>query len=249
MGLSDAALPAGRALLGGPPTARRARARAAAGRAPRRRPLGRGDAARPGRAPRGGRRGAPPARRDARGPPLLELPPASWWATAGARRHRRSVRWTTADAARMVEATCSARRACRRPCETAIVDAAAGNPLFVRAAHLDAHRRAGRIAATSDGAVAPCRAIPSVLAIPPTIEALLAARVDDAAAPRSAAVLEPASVIGGDFARDGRRGAGGRPVAARASRRAASTRSIERQMVRAGRRARRSRSTIASTTR
>jgi tetratricopeptide (TPR) repeat protein len=80
-----------------------------------------------------------------------------------------------------------------------IVEAAAGNPLFVeqltsmlidtgRITRRDGHWRA--VGDLSD------------LAIPPTVEALLAARVDDLS-PDERAVLEPASVIGREFARDG----------------------------------------------
>ena len=79
-----------------------------------------------------------------------------------------------------------------------IVEAAAGNPLFVEqltSMLIDGGRivrRGGRWEATGDL---------SGIAIPPTVEAILAARVDDLPADERA-VLEPASVIGRDFARD-----------------------------------------------
>lgn len=80
-----------------------------------------------------------------------------------------------------------------------IVDAAAGNPLFVEqltSMLIDTGRIVRR-----DGHWRPIGDL-SDLAIPPTVEALLAARVDDLS-PDERAVLEPAAVIGREFARDG----------------------------------------------
>ena len=77
-----------------------------------------------------------------------------------------------------------------------VVAAAAGNPLFVRQL-LSMLIDTGRLLYEHGGWR--LQGDPADLAIPPSIEALVAARVDELPAPERA-VLEPASVIGGEFA-------------------------------------------------
>ncbi len=78
-----------------------------------------------------------------------------------------------------------------------VVTAAAGNPLFVRQL-LSMLIDTGRL--THDRGRWRLLGDPADLAIPPSIEALVAARVDELPG-QDRAVLEPASVIGGEFSR------------------------------------------------
>jgi tetratricopeptide (TPR) repeat protein len=79
-----------------------------------------------------------------------------------------------------------------------IVDAADGNPLFVE--QLLSMMIDDGLIVFEDGAWRPARAIDTV-AVPPTIHALLSARIDGLG-PNDRAVLEPAAVIGQIFVRD-----------------------------------------------
>ena len=128
-------------------------------------------------------------------PGLLERRPG--WASAERRSRLSLGPLGAADAALVVQGLLGGA-GLPADLQTRIVEASAGNPLFVEqltSMLLDTGRiarRGGRWQATGDL---------SALAIPPTIEALLAARLDDL--PRDErAVVEPASVIGRDFARD-----------------------------------------------
>ena len=84
-----------------------------------------------------------------------------------------------------------------------------GQPAVRRAAGLDA-RRQGLIRLEGDAGSPP--ATLAEVEVPPTIQALLASRLDDLSR-EERAVIEPASVIGLSFPRAGRRGAGARRAA------------------------------------
>ena len=128
-------------------------------------------------------------------PALLERRPG--WGDADGRTTISLGPLAAADAARMVQDLLG-ETGLPPDLQARIVNAADGNPLFVEqltSMLIDS----GRI--TRRGGHWRVKGDLSEIQIPPTVEALLAARVDDLPEDERA-VLEPASVIGRDFARD-----------------------------------------------
>ena len=195
IGLSTGRLPAARDLLGGAQVLRDARRRRPAGRARRRHPLGRVGVPRPARArARHGRGRADPAALHVAPRPAREAP------RLGRAARRDAPRAAPADrrcrGARRSRSTCSARPGCRPTSWRASSTAAEGNPLYVEQM-LSMLVDSGALR-QEDGSWVRAESYGEI-AIPPTIKALIEARLGQLRREERAAI-EPASVIGLQFA-------------------------------------------------
>ena len=169
---------AGGALLGRSPPVRGARPTAAAARAPRRRPLGRADAARSRRArqPLEPRRPDPASLRRAGGA-------ARGAAAAGRARIVRLEPLSSGEATELLDAL-DGRGMLSPELRERVTEVAQGNPLYTEQL----------VAMLAEEA----RAAAELVALPPTIQALLAARLDRLD-PYDRDVLERAAVVGKEF--------------------------------------------------